>query len=286
MLQVALRGLAARKLRAFADGARDPPRRGDDRRHLRADGHDQQVVRRHLRRGARGHATSSSRRRRSSLGRAQRAAAVLGARCSTASRDVDGRRGGRGRDLRRSSRLDRRERRPARRRASRRTSPASTRARAVRPVHLRRGRVRRAAADEVAIDKSHRRPRGPRDRRHDRRRRRRAAASATAIVGIASSATRLARRRELAIADRCPRRSASTGKEGEFDEISIAAEPRASRRGARAPGRRGDAARRVAGRDRRGERRRADRRHQRTTSASSRPRCSCSRVSLCSSARS
>ena len=68
VIQVALKGLLGRKLRAVLTARRDRPRRRDDERHLRPHGHDQGRVQHGLHRGLQEH------RRRRSAARARSAA--------------------------------------------------------------------------------------------------------------------------------------------------------------------------------------------------------------------
>ena len=186
MTKVALRGLARASCGPSLTALAVLPRRGAGGGHLRPHRHDQPLLRRHLRRGARRAPTSRS--RRSEPVQPGRAASRRPSRqrCSTACARCDGVEEAAGGDLRARS-LRRRRRRPDRApvRAQLRLLGA---ARAVRAVHLRRGppaaerRARRRSTSD-------RRPRGLRRRRHAAHGRRRRGSRATGSSGITGWAT-------------------------------------------------------------------------------------------------
>ena len=151
---LALRGLAARKLRTVAHRLRGGPRRRADLGHLHPHRHDQQVLRPDLRHRPPRASTSRVTPKETSSGQdgGSAAATLPASRAGSRSRRVGGREAGRRRRLRR--RGDLRQATASDVAAGGRAGLRHRRrARAVRPVPTTSRAARPQAPDEVALDK-------------------------------------------------------------------------------------------------------------------------------------
>ena len=219
MTRLALRGLATRKLRTALTVARDPARRRDDLRHVRADGHDQTALRRHLPAVQQGH-----RRRRL----ARRPAFDATTATSAARRARVARREGRAPSPACSAR-------PA---SARRPARLVVNGKALKPTGgapaiVGRAPARFNAADKLVAGPLPRRPSRGR-RRHEARRRRTTCGSATRVqvathAGLAAGhdrrhrqvrRRRLARRRDVHRRHARRRRSSGSTSRARLDASS------------------------------------------------------------------